>query len=329
MKYVPLGRSGLMVSRVCLGGNSWGAAGRRAWAAFGAAESAPFFRRALDRGINFFDTADAYNLGASETIMGEKLVGLVPRDELVISTKVGLKMGTAPNAVGLGRKHLVASLDAQLKRLQTDHIDVYQVHRLDAATPLEEVMATLDGLVRAGKVRYIGGSTMPAYKFAQMIAIADARGYARPIAMQNLHNAIQREEEREMNALCAEQGVGLIPYSPLARGFLAGNRIKGGGGETERANNDANAKPETYRDCDWAIVDAIKDIAKARGAKPTQVALLWLWSKPYMAAPIIGATKLEQLDDAAAAADMPPLTADEVSRIETPYLWRPHPGWNS
>lgn len=329
MKYVPLGRSGLMVSRVCLGGNSWGAAGRRAWAAFGPEESAPFFKRALDRGINFFDTADAYNLGVSETIMGEKLIGLVPRDEIVISTKVGLKMGPAPNAVGLGRKHLVASLDAQLQRLKTDHIDVYQVHRLDGVTPLEEVMATLDGFVRAGKVRYIGGSTMPAYKFAQMIAIADARGYARPIAMQNLHNAIQREEEREMNALCLEQGVGLIPYSPLARGFLAGNRVKGGGGETERANNDANAKPETYRDCDWAIVEAIKDIAKARGAKPTQVALLWLWSKPYMAAPIIGSTKLEQLDDAAAAADMPPLTADEVSRIETPYIWRPHPGWNS
>jgi aryl-alcohol dehydrogenase (NADP+) len=329
MKYVPLGRSGLMVSRVCLGGNSWGAAGRRAWAAFGPEESAPFFKRALDRGINFFDTADAYNLGVSETIMGEKLIGLVPRDEIVISTKVGLKMGPAPNAVGLGRKHLVASLDAQLKRLKTDHIDVYQVHRLDGVTPLEEVMATLDGFVRAGKVRYIGGSTMPAYKFAQMIAIADARGLARPIAMQNLHNAIQREEEREMNVLCLEQGVGLIPYSPLARGFLAGNRVKGGGGETERANNDANAKPETYRDCDWAIVEAIKDIAKARGAKPTQVALLWLWSKPYMAAPIIGSTKLEQLDDAAAAADMPPLTADEVSRIETPYIWRPHPGWNS
>jgi 1-deoxyxylulose-5-phosphate synthase len=328
MKYVALGRSGLMVSRVCLGGNSWGAAGRRAWAPFGPEESAPFFKRALDRGINFFDTADAYNLGVSETIMGEKLIGLVPRDELVISTKVGLKMGPAPNAVGLGRKHLVASLDAQLKRLKTDHIDVYQVHRLDGVTPLDEVMATLDGFVRAGKVRYIGGSTMPAYKFAQMIAIADAKGYARPVAMQNLHNAIQREEEREMNALCAEQGVGLIPYSPLARGFLAGNRVKGGGGETERSKNDAGAKPETYRDCDWAIVEAIKDIAKTRGAKPTQVALLWLWSKPYMAAPIIGATKLEQLDDAAAAADMPPLSPEDVSRIETPYIWRPHPGWN-
>lgn len=329
MKYVSLGRSGLMVSRVCLGGNSWGAAGRRAWAAFGPEESAPFFRRALDLGINFFDTADAYNLGLSETIMGEKLLPLVPRDELVISTKVGLKMGAAPNAIGLGRKHLVAALDAQLKRLGTDHVDVYQVHRLDAVTPLEEVMATLDGFVRAGKVRYIGGSAMPAYKFAQMIAIADARGYARPVAMQNLYNAIQREEEREMNALCAEQGVGMIPYSPLARGFLAGNRQPEGGGTTERAAKDDRAKPENWRACDWAVLDAIRAIARTRGAKPTQVALLWLWSKPEMAAPIIGATKLDQLDDAAQATDMPPLTAEEVSRIETPYQWRPHPGWNA
>jgi aryl-alcohol dehydrogenase (NADP+) len=329
MKYVSLGRSGLMVSRVCLGGNSWGAAGRRAWAAFGPEESAPFFKRALDLGINFFDTADAYNLGASETIMGEKLMSLVPRDEIVISTKVGLKMSPAPNAIGLGRKHLVASLDAQLKRLRTDHIDVYQVHRLDGVTPLEEVMATLDTFVRAGKVRHIGGSTMPAYKFAQMIAIADRRGYSRPIAMQNLHNAIQREEEREMNALCAEEGVGLIPYSPLARGFLAGNRKREGGGATERALKDDRAKPENWRDCDWEILDAIRDIAAERGAKPTQVALLWLWSKPYMAAPIVGATKLDQLDDAAHAAGMPALTAEEIARIEKPYVWRPHPGWNA
>ncbi len=325
MKYVPLGRSGLMVSRVCLGGNSWGARGRRAWAGFDAGDSAPFFKRALDRGINFFDTADAYNLGASETIMGETLMGYAPRDEIVLSTKVGLKMGDKPNAVGLGAKHMLASIDVQLKRLKTDHIDVYQVHRLDPHTPIEEFMYTLDGIVRSGKVRYIGGSTMPAYKFAQMIACAERYGYARPIAMQNLHNLIQREEEREMNALCLEAGVGLIPYSPLARGFLAGNRVRGGGGETERAKNDAGASPDTYRDCDWKIVDELKAIAAARGAKPTQVAFLWLWSKPYMAAPIMGSTKLEQLDEAAAAADMPPLTADEIKRLETPYQWRPSP----
>ncbi len=325
MKYVPLGRSGLMVSRVCLGGNSWGARGRRAWAGFDAGDSAPFFRKALDSGINFFDTADAYNLGASETIMGETLMGYAPRDEIVLSTKVGLKMGDKPNAIGLGAKHMLASIDVQLKRLKTDHIDVYQVHRLDPHTPIEEFMYTLDGIVKSGKVRYIGGSTMPAYKFAQMIACAERHGYARPIAMQNLHNLIQREEEREMNALCLEAGVGLIPYSPLARGFLAGNRVRGGGGETERAKNDAGATPETYRDCDWKIVDELKAIAAARGAKPTQVAFLWLWSKPYMAAPIMGATKLEQLGEAAAAADMPPLTADEIKRLESPYQWRPSP----
>jgi len=182
MKYAPLGRSGLMVSRICVGGNSWGAKGRRAWAAFGTEESRPFFRRALDVGINFFDTADAYNIGDSETIMGECLMGLVPREEIVISTKVGLKMSDKPNDIGLGRKHLMASIDAQLKRLRTDYIDVYQVHRLDPHTPVEEFMQTLTDMVRAGKVRYIGGSTMPAYKFAQMVMLAETKGYARPIA---------------------------------------------------------------------------------------------------------------------------------------------------
>jgi aryl-alcohol dehydrogenase (NADP+) len=327
MKYAPLGRSGLMVSRVCLGGNSWGAKGRRAWAGFDSGDSAPFFKRALDRGFNFFDTADAYNLGASETIMGETLMTYAPREELVLSTKVGLKMSDKPNDIGLGRKHVLASVDAQLKRLKTDYIDVYQVHRLDGVTPIEEFMETLDILVKSGRVRYIGASTMPAFRLAQMIAVAERYGYSKPVAMQNLYNLVQREEERDMNVLCLEAGLGLIPYSPLARGFLAGNRVRGGGGETERAKNDAGAKPDTWRDCDWAIVDALKKIAAARGCTPTQVALLWLWSKPVMAAPIIGATKLEQLDDAAAASDMPALTAAEVAALEAPYQWRPHPGW--
>ena len=327
MKYGTLGRSGLTVSRVCLGGNSWGAKGRRAWAGFDAGDSAPFFKRALDRGINFFDTADAYNLGLSETIIGETLMGFAPREEIVLSTKVGLKMADKPNRQGLGRKHILASVDAQLARLKTDYIDVYQVHRLDGVTPIEEFMETLDILVKSGRVRYIGASTMQAFRLAQMIAVAERYGYAKPIAMQNLYNLIQREEERDMNELCLEAGLGLIPYSPLARGFLAGNRVKGGGGETERAKNDAGAKPEIYRDCDWAVVEALKKIAAARGCKPAQAALLWLWSKPVMAAPIIGATKLEQLDDAAAASDMPALTAAEIAELEAPYQWRPHPGW--
>ncbi len=322
MKYVPLGRSGLMVSRVCLGGNSWGAKGRRGWGKFDADEAPAYFRRALDVGITFFDTADTYNAGRSEEIMGATLMKMAPRDELVISTKVGIRMSDKPNDVGTGRKHLMASLDAQLKRLGTDHIDLYQVHRLDPHTPLEETMYSLDQLVRAGKVRYIGGSTMPAYKFAQMLMLADWKSYARPVAMQNLYNLIQREEELEMNRLCAEQGVGLIPYSPLARGFLAGNRARQGGGETERSRNDAQVKAGMYRDCDWQTVDRLKAIAGQRGIKPTQAALLWLWSKSYMAAPIIGATSLDQLDDAAKASELAPLSAEEIASLEEPYQFR-------
>ncbi|MBL8699124.1 MAG: aldo/keto reductase [Alphaproteobacteria bacterium] len=324
MKYGPLGRSGLIVSRLCLGGNSWGAKGRRGWGKFDVDESRPYFRKALDLGITFFDTADAYNLGRSEEIIGETLMKLARRDDIVISTKVGLKMGDGPNESGMGRKHVMAAIDAQLRRLQTDYIDVYQVHRLDPHTPLEEMMDTLDGIVRSGKVRYIGGSTMPAYKFAQMVMISEWKGLARPICMQNLYNLIQREEEPEMNRLCLEQGVGLIPYSPLARGFLAGNRQREGGGATERAKNDTVVKPGTYRDCDWAVVDRLKAIAAARGATPAQIALAWLLSKPVMGAPIMGATSLDQLESAAAATAIA-LTADEVAALEQPYDFRPAP----
>jgi len=324
MKYGPLGRSGLMVSRLCLGGNSWGAKGRRGWGAFDVEESRPFFRKALDLGINFFDTADAYNAGRSEEIIGETLMKLVPRDDLVISTKTGLKMGDEPNEIGLGRKHLMSAVDAQLKRLRTDYIDVYQVHRLDPHTPLEEVMYSLDQLVRSGKVRYIGGSTMPAFKFAQMLMLADWKGYARPVCMQNLYNLIQREEEPEMNRLCHEQGVGLIPYSPLARGFLAANRMREGGGATERSKNDQVVKPGTYRDCDWRIAEQLRKIAAARGATPAQIAFAWLLSKPYMAAPIMGATSLDQLESAAKAADIT-LTSEEITALEKPYEPRVSP----
>ncbi len=324
MKYGPLGRSGLMVSRVCLGGNSWGAKGRRGWGAFDVEESRPFFKKALDLGINFFDTADSYNLGRSEEIIGETLMKLVPRDDLVISTKTGIRMGDKPNETGVGRKHLMSAVDAQLKRLRTDYIDVYQVHRLDPHTPLEEVMYSLDQLVRSGKVRYIGGSTMPAYKFAQMLMLADWKGYARPICMQNLYNLIQREEEPEMNRLCHEQGVGLIPYSPLARGFLAANRAREGGGATERSKNDQVVKPGTYRDCDWQIAEQLRRIAAARGATPAQIAFAWLLSKPYMAAPIMGATSLDQLESAAKAAAIT-LTSEEIAALEKPYEQRVSP----
>ncbi len=324
MKYAPLGRSGLMVSRICLGGNSWGAEGRRAWGAFGLEESRPFFKRALDLGINFFDTADAYNEGDSETIMGKALIGMVPREELVISTKVGLKMGPKPNEIGLGRKHMMAALDAQLKRLNTDYIDLYQVHRLDGATPVEEFMATLTDMVRAGKVRYVGGSTMPAWRFAQMCILAELKGYARPVAMQNLYNLVQREEEREMVPLCLETGVGLIPYSPLARGFLSGTRSRTGGGETERARTDQQVKPGQWRDSDFAIVDRLKQVAARHGATPAQAALAWLLAKPVMGAPIIGATRLEQLDTAAKSVDIA-LAPEEIASLEAGYEWRVPP----
>jgi len=324
MKYGPLGRSGLIVSRICLGGNSWGAKGRRGWGKFDEAEAPAYFKRALDVGITFFDTADAYNAGRSEEIMGATLMKIAKREDIVLSTKVGIRMSPVENDQGTGRKHVMAAIDEQLKRLQTDYIDVYQVHRLDPHTPMEETMYTLDQLVRSGKVRYIGGSTMPAYKFAQMIAIADGKGYARPIAMQNLYNMIQREEEREMNRLCHEQGVGLIPYSPLARGFLAGNRSRDGGGATERSKSDTVVQAGTYRDCDWEIVKRLKKIAKAKGVTPAQVALAWLLHKPYMGAPIIGATDLDQLTSAAKSTEIA-LAPEESKLLEQPYEFRVSP----
>ena len=324
MKYGSLGRSGLIVSKICLGGNSWGAKGRRGWGKFDENEAPAYFKRALDIGITFFDTADTYNFGRSEEIMGATLMKIARREDIVVSTKVGIRMSDVANDVGTGRKHLMSSVDAQLKRLQTDYIDVYQVHRLDPHTPMEETMYTLDQIVRSGKVRYIGGSTMPAYKFAQMIMIADWKGYARPIAMQNLYNLVAREEEREMNQLCAEQGVGLIPYSPLARGFLAGNRSRDGGGETERSRNDVGVKAGTYRDSDWEIVARLKRIAASRGCTPAQAALAWLLSKSYMAAPIIGATGLDQLDSAAKATEIT-LTPEETKQLEEPYEFRASP----
>ena len=324
MKYGPLGRSGLIVSRICLGGNSWGAKGRRGWGKFDEDEAPAYFRRALDVGITFFDTADAYNAGRSEEIMGATLMKMVKREDVVISTKVGIRMSPAQNDQGTGRKHLMSAIDLQLKRLQTDYIDVYQVHRLDPYTPIEETMYTLDQIVRSGKVRYIGGSTMPAYRFAQMCMLADWKGYAKPIAMQNLYNLIAREEEKEMNTLCLEQGVGLIPYSPLARGFLAGNRSKDGGGATERSKNDVNVKSDSYRDCDWEVAERLKKVAAGKNCSPAQAALAWLLSKPYMASPIIGATSLDQLTSAAQATDFA-ITPEEAKTLEEPYQFRVPP----
>jgi 1-deoxyxylulose-5-phosphate synthase len=321
MQYVNLGRSGLKVSRVCLGGNSWGAKDRRTWAPFDAEASRPFFKRALDRGINFFDTADVYNVGASEEVMGNCLIGSVSRDELVIASKVGHRMADKPNRAGLGRKHIMASIDASLKRLRTDYLDLYIVHRYDPSTPDEEIMRALDDVVRSGKARYVGASSMHAYQFIRLQLFAKANGLASFIAMQNLWNLLYREEEREMIPFCREDGVGVTPYSPLARGVLSGTRSRAGGGETERAREDKLAAGY-FRDEDFAVVDRVVALAKARGVKPTQIALAWLLHKPGLVAPVIGSTALHQIDDAAEAVDIA-LSAEEMTSLEELYRARP------
>ena len=320
MRYRAVGRSGLLVSAIGLGGNSWGAKGRRGWGAFDARESRPFIKRALDCGITFFDTADAYNAGESETILGAALLDYAKREEVVIATKVGLAMGERPNAAGVGRKHLVSAVEASLKRLGTDYVDLLYVHRLDGTTPMAELVATLETIVRAGKARYIGGSTMPAYRFAQMLLHSDALPLARPIAMQNLYNLVQREEEAEMLPLCAEEGVGLTPYSPLARGFLGANRAREGTRSTERAQNDANVG-DLFRASDYDVLDRVLATAAAHGAKPAAVALAWLLQHDVMAAPIIGVTRLGQIEDSLAALELR-LSADEIAALEAPYVPR-------
>ena len=321
MQYANLGRSGLKVSRICLGGNSWGAAGKRSWAPFDAEASGPFFKRALDKGINFFDTADIYNAGASEEVMGACLLNLVPREELVIASKVGAPMSDKPNRSGLGRKHVMASIDATLKRLRTDYVDLYLIHRLDPSTPIEEIMAGFADIVRAGKARYIGASTMWAYQFARLQLFATANGLPPFIAMQNLYNLLYREEEREMIPFCREEGVGVTPYSPLARGVLAGTRSRAGGGATERAREDKMAA-SYFSDDSFAIVDRVVALAKTRGVKPSQIALAWLLHKPGLVAPVIGSTAPSQIDEAAEATGIA-LSPEEMKSLEEPYKPRP------
>lgn len=325
MQYVPLGQSGLIVSRVCLGGNAWGAKGRRAWAAFDESESRPFFRRALDLGISFFDTADVYNTGRSEEILGATLMEYAPRDDLVIASKVGLPMADRPNHKGLGRKHVMASLDASLQRLRTDHVDLYIIHRYDPLTPDDELLDTLDDVVRSGKARYVGASSMRAYQFVRLQTLARARGGVRFVSMQNLYNLLYREEEREMNPFCVEAGVGLTPYSPLARGVVSGGRPRSGGGETDRARTDDQA--ETYRtDEGYAIAEAAQSIAARLGVTPSQVALAWMLGKPGVVAPVIGASRLHYLDEAAGAVDLS-LSEEDVAALESPYCTRPVMGY--
>ena len=322
MRYVKLGTTGTKVSRLCLGCMTYGSKAWRPWV-LEEEESQPFYQRAWEAGINFFDTADMYSLGASEVVLGRALKRLgAPRHRVVIATKAFNPMGDDVNERGLSRKHIVHSVDESLKRLGTDYIDLYQIHRFDYETPMEETLAALDHVVRQGKVLYLGASSMFAWQFAQMLSAAERQGWARFVTMQNHYNLVYREEEREMIPLCREEGVGLLPWSPLARGFLAGNRAKAGYGETSRAKTDDLAQRYYYQDADFAVVDAVGEIAARRGVPHAQVALAWLLHKPAVTAPIIGASKMPQMEDALAALDFQ-LEPAELAALEEPY--RPHP----
>ena len=321
MNYVNLGTSGLKVSPICLGMMTYGSPQWRDWVLDEQA-SRPFVQRALDAGINFFDTADMYSLGASEEVTGRALKDLAKRDDVVIATKVYNPMGPGPNDRGLSRKHIMSAIDASLNRLETDYVDLYQIHRFDSETPIEETMEALHDVVRAGKARYIGASSMYAWQFAKMQHVAEKHGWTRFVSMQNHYNLVYREEEREMNPLCRDMGVGLIPWSPLARGFLAGNRTREKGGDTARARSDEFAHNMYYEEGDFAIIDRLVAMAAERGTKPAQIALAWLMHKPGVVAPIIGASKMYQLDDAIAALDLS-LSTDEMAALEQPY--QPHP----
>jgi len=320
MEYVRLGATGLTVSRLCLGAMTYGDPAWRPWI-LSEEQGRPLIRRALEHGITFFDTADMYSLGRSEEVLGRALRDFASREKVVIATKVYYPMSDDPNDRGLSRKHVMSSIDASLRRLGTDYVDLYQIHRWDAATPIEETLRALDDIVRAGKVRYIGASSMMSWQFAKALYLADARGWSRFVSMQNHYNLVYREEEREMMPLCREEGIGVLPWSPLARGFLAGNRKRGQRAATTREESDTFAHDLYYTDADYDVVDRVVEVAAAKGLPPAQIALAWLLRQPGVTAPIVGASKMEQLDQAVAALAVY-LTDDEARRLEEPYM--PH-----
>ena len=322
MDYVNLGSTGLKVSRLCFGTMTYGSKKWRDWV-LEEEESRPFLRRALELGFNFFDTADVYSLGASEEIVGRALRDFGPsRDKVVIATKVFSKMGEDPNEKGLSRKHIMHSIDASLRRLGTDYVDLYQIHRFDPETPIEETIEALNDVVRAGKALYLGASSMYAWQFAKMLYTADRMGLRRFTTMQNHYNIVYREEEREMMPLCRAEGVGVIPWSPLARGFVTGNRKPGGSGETLRAQSDAFARDLYFQPSDFSVVERITEVARARGNSNTQVALAWLLAQNGVTAPIVGVSKMHYFDDLLKALEIK-LTGEEMKRLEECY--QPHP----
>jgi aryl-alcohol dehydrogenase-like predicted oxidoreductase len=322
MEYVNLGSTGLKVSRICLGTMTYGSKRWREWV-LELDESRPFIQRALELGINFFDTADVYSLGASEELLGRVLKEIgTPRDRLVIATKVFYPMGDDPNQQGLSRKHIMHAIDDSLRRLGTDYVDLYQIHRFDYNTPVEETMEVLHDLVKAGKVRYLGASSMFAWQFAKMLYTADELGLTRFVSMQNHYNLVYREEEREMIPLCRDQGIGVIPWSPLARGFLAGNRRPGDFGDTVRAKTDDFAQKLYFQPSDFTVVERVTEIARKRGVSNAQVALAWLLQQPGITAPIIGASKMQHLEDAVAALNLK-LDEAELKALAEPYQCHP------
>ncbi|MGA7261888.1 MAG: aldo/keto reductase [Stellaceae bacterium] len=320
MEYTKLGRTGLDVSRICLGCMSYGGGnrGNHAWS-LGEEESRPFIQRALEAGINFFDTANRYSLGKSEEILGRATRDFARRDKVVIATKVYGRMRPGPNGAGLSRKAIFAEIDASLTRLGMDYVDLYQIHRWDYDTPIEETLEALHDIVKAGKARYIGVSSMHAWQFARALGIAEKHGWTRFVSMQNLVNLLYREEEREMRPLCAAEGIGVIPWSPQARGKLSRDwdysSIRT---ETDEAFGRLFARTE---EADKKVADRVAEVATARGVSRAQIALAWLLSKPVITAPIVGATKLHHLDDAIAAINVK-LSAEEIAALEQPYV--PH-----
>jgi 1-deoxyxylulose-5-phosphate synthase len=317
MEYVPLGTTGLQVSRICLGCMSYGEPDRggQPWS-IGRDGAQPFFRQALDLGINFFDTANVYSAGSSEEITGSTLLSMTSRDDVVIATKVRGRMRPGPNGEGLSRRNIMSEIDHSLRRLGTDYVDIYQIHRWDYDTPIEETMEALHDVVKAGKARYIGASSMYAWQLAQALYTADLNGWTRFVSMQNYYNLVYREEEREMFPLLADQGVGSIPWSPLARGRLT----RPWDAETARSESDEFGQ-SLYSDNDRPIVEAVLKVAAQRGVSPAQVALAWVLLNPVVSSPIVGATKPEHLADAVASLDLE-LTDDEIAELQEGY--RPH-----
>jgi aryl-alcohol dehydrogenase-like predicted oxidoreductase len=320
MEYVRLGTTGLKVSRICLGMMTYGSPEWHPWT-LDEASSRPFVKRALERGVTFFDTADMYSRGVSEEVTGRALKDFAKRDQVVVATKVCLPMGDGPNDRGLSRKHLLDGIDASLRRLGMDYVDLYQIHRFDYDTPIEETMETLHDIVRSGKVRYIGASSMYTWQFSRMLAAAERHGWTRFVSMQNHLNLIYREEEREMIPLCRAEGIGIVPYSPMARGFLAGNRTREKGGATTRSRSDEYAHNLYYQDDDFTIVDRLQTVAGQVGCTMPQAAVAWMLSKPGLTAPIVGASRPEHLDQAVDAVSIR-LTPEQVKTLEEPY--RPH-----